>query len=141
MSYLREDLPPITMKAGDFERLDRLANAAASTWPRAADFLARELGRANVVDSTNALPGLVTMGSRVEFRDDTTGQVRRVTLVYPDEADLDAGRISVLTPIGRSPDRVVRQPIDRMADAIRRLAVADRAGGRYGPLNGAFPRR
>jgi regulator of nucleoside diphosphate kinase len=26
--------------------------------------------------------------------------VRRATLVYPDEADLDAGRISVMTPIG-----------------------------------------
>jgi regulator of nucleoside diphosphate kinase len=40
------------------------------------------------------------MGSEVEFRDDTTGKVRRVTLAYPDAADIDAGRISVLTPIG-----------------------------------------
>jgi regulator of nucleoside diphosphate kinase len=40
------------------------------------------------------------MGSQVEFRDDTTGQVRSVTLVYPHEADLAAGKISVLTPIG-----------------------------------------
>jgi regulator of nucleoside diphosphate kinase len=40
------------------------------------------------------------MGSEAEFRDDATGQVRRVTLVYPQEADLEAGKISVLTPIG-----------------------------------------
>jgi regulator of nucleoside diphosphate kinase len=100
MSYTREDLPPITMTTADFERLDRLASAAADSVPGTADFLSRELDRANVVDSTQALPGLVRMGSRVEFRDDTTGQVRHATLVYPDEADLDAGRISVMTPIG-----------------------------------------
>jgi len=40
------------------------------------------------------------MDSEVEFRDETTGQVRRVTLVYPNEADVAVGRISVLTPIG-----------------------------------------
>ena len=100
MSYMREDLPSITLTAVDFERLDRLASAAADTMPATADFLSRELDRANVVDSTQALPGLVQMGSRVEFRDDTTGQVRCATLVYPEEADLEAGRISVMTPIG-----------------------------------------
>jgi regulator of nucleoside diphosphate kinase len=39
------------------------------------------------------------MGSTVEFRSDT-GQQRRVTLVYPGEADFAQGRISILTPIG-----------------------------------------
>jgi regulator of nucleoside diphosphate kinase len=36
----------------------------------------------------------------VEFRDDTTGKVQTVTLVYPEDADISKGRISVLTPIG-----------------------------------------
>jgi regulator of nucleoside diphosphate kinase len=40
------------------------------------------------------------MGSIVRFRDDTTAQTREVTLVYPDRADIAAGRVSVLTPIG-----------------------------------------
>jgi regulator of nucleoside diphosphate kinase len=40
------------------------------------------------------------MGSRVTFRDDVTGQVRTVKLVYPGEADVAQGTISVLTPIG-----------------------------------------
>jgi regulator of nucleoside diphosphate kinase len=38
------------------------------------------------------------MGSIVEFSSDA-GQ-RRVTLVYPVEADIAEGRISILTPIG-----------------------------------------
>ena len=99
-TYTRAELPPITLTNSDFDRLDRLAAAAAATFPRTADFLSREIARANVVPSAHALPGLVTMGATVEFRDDITGQVRTVTLVYPDQADVANGRISVLTPIG-----------------------------------------
>jgi len=39
-------------------------------------------------------------GCEVEFRDDTTGKVQTVTLVYPEDADISQGKISVLTPIG-----------------------------------------
>jgi regulator of nucleoside diphosphate kinase len=100
MDSVRTPLPSITLNAADFERLERLAHAAADRFPRTADFLAREIARARVVDDMDMPPGLVTMGSEVEFRDDSTGKTRRVTLAYPDAADIDAGRISVLTPIG-----------------------------------------
>ena len=40
------------------------------------------------------------MGCEVEFRDDKSGKVHNVTLVYPEEADISAGKINVLTPIG-----------------------------------------
>lgn len=40
------------------------------------------------------------MESEVTFRDDATGLQKQVTLVYPNAADIDAGRVSVLTPIG-----------------------------------------
>jgi regulator of nucleoside diphosphate kinase len=100
MSNPTTDLPPITLNTADSERLMRLTEVARRRFPQAAAFLAREVERANVVDSWETLPGLVTMGSEVEFRDDTTGQVRRVRLVYPHEADVTAGKISVLTPIG-----------------------------------------
>ena len=100
MSIMRKELPPITLSGIDVERLERLAEAAADTFPRTADFLAREVARATVAPSGFVLPGVVTMGAEVEYRDDTTGQVRTVTLVYPDDADLDAGRPSVLSPVG-----------------------------------------
>jgi len=96
----RKELPPITVSGMDFDRLDRLAAAAASTLPRTADFLAREIARATIAPSGFVLSGVVTMGAQVEFRDDTTGQSRTVTLVYPEEADLDAGKLSVLSPVG-----------------------------------------
>jgi transcription elongation GreA/GreB family factor len=42
----------------------------------------------------------VRMQSHVRFRDESTGQVRDVQLVYPGEADPAHGRISILTPVG-----------------------------------------
>jgi regulator of nucleoside diphosphate kinase len=99
-SYLRDDLPPIAVSAHDYERLRQLASASAEKFPRTADFLSRELERAQIVDPLRVLSGLVTMGSEVTFRDDTTGKTRTITLVYPHEADIDSNKVSVLTPIG-----------------------------------------
>jgi len=92
--------PSITLTVADRERLERLANASKHCFPHTADYLAHEVERARILEWENASADLVTMGSSVEFRDDVTGQVRRVVLVYPDKADVTAGRISVLTPVG-----------------------------------------
>jgi regulator of nucleoside diphosphate kinase len=92
--------PSIRLTMADRERLERLANASMHCYPHTADYLAHEIERARIVESENASEDLVMMGSSVEFRDDVTGQVRRVVLVYPDNADVSAGRISVLTPVG-----------------------------------------
>ena len=100
MPSARKELPPITLTGFDFDRLDRLATAAAERFPRTAGFLAREIARANIVPSGFTLRGLVTMGSVVEYRDDVTDRVRTVTLVYPDQADMAAGKVSVLSPVG-----------------------------------------
>ena len=54
----------------------------------------------NILDPLKVLPGLVVMGADITYRDDMTGKIRRVTLVYPHEADIDANKIKVLTPIG-----------------------------------------
>jgi regulator of nucleoside diphosphate kinase len=99
-SYRRDDLPPISVSAHDYERLRRLADASAGKFPRTADFLSRELDRAQIVGPLELLPGSVMMGSEVTFRDDTAGTTRTVTLVYPEDADIDLNRISVLTPVG-----------------------------------------
>ena len=101
MTHLtRTQLPPITIRQADSERLAQLAEAAAETAPATAEFLADEIERARVVADTAPLAGIVGMESEVIFRDDATGLQKQVTLVYPKSADIDAGRISVLTPIG-----------------------------------------
>lgn len=96
----RTQLPPIKIRQSDSQRLAQLAEAAAETAPDTADFLAGEIERATVIPDTMSLGGVVGMESQVTFRDDATGLQKQVKLVYPNSADIEEGRISVLTPIG-----------------------------------------
>lgn len=91
--------PHITLTANDYERLSLLARAAASKMPEVASVLTDELARANVL-ADRRLEQTVCMGSEVEFRDDCTGKIQTVTLVYPGHADISQRRISILTPVG-----------------------------------------
>lgn len=93
-------LPPIILTAQDYDRLSRMAYAASRNAPEVADYLLDELERATVVDGPTVRPTIVTMGATVTYRDDQTGETRRVTLVYPEKADLSDGRMSVMTPVG-----------------------------------------
>ncbi len=90
--------PPIAITRKDHDRLADLAAAASDRLPEIADRLSAELARARIVEK--AAPTLVSMGARVTFRDDGSGEVRQVTLVYPKDQDLADGRLSVLTPVG-----------------------------------------
>ena len=90
----------ITLSAVDYKELSRLVAAASQTMPEVASELGYELERARVLPKGRSVGDTVHMGSEVEFRDDTAGRVQVVTLCFPDTADIDQGKISVLTPIG-----------------------------------------
>lgn len=62
--------------------------------------LASELERADVVASRDVPPDVVTMNSRVVFEDVTTGKTTEVTIVFPHDADVQRGKVSVLAPVG-----------------------------------------
>jgi regulator of nucleoside diphosphate kinase len=91
-------LPEIIVGERDYNTLSALAAAASHRMPQVAESLLHELDRATVVDSDTVPPGIVRIGSSVTYLTDAVE--RRVTLVMPSEADISAGRISVLTPIG-----------------------------------------
>lgn len=95
----RRRLPAITLARSDHERLVNLADALADRDPTAADQLAAELDRARVVADDRLAQGTVRMGAAVRFSLDGA-EPRTVRLVYPGEADIEQGRISVLTPVG-----------------------------------------
>ena len=59
-----------------------------------------ELSRAIVVPQELIPPDVVTMNSTVRFQDMATGKEMEVTLVYPNKANADMGRISVMAPVG-----------------------------------------
>lgn len=97
---IESELPPIQVTGDEMRRLRALADSSMDLFPRVAHFLARELDRASVVQDDGDMPDVVRMGSQVSYRDEKTGEVRTVMLVYPHEADISRRRISVLTPVG-----------------------------------------
>jgi len=64
------------------------------------DDLRVELERALVVDPSRLSPNVVTLYAAVRVRDLESGRRQELTLVSPHEADVSAGRISVLAPLG-----------------------------------------
>lgn len=62
--------------------------------------LEEELERARIVAENAVPPDAITMNSRAELLDLDTGERMEFTVVFPDEADPDEGRISVLSPVG-----------------------------------------
>lgn len=91
--------PEIVLSREDHHKLSQLAHAGIGVASTVADDLLYELDRANVVAAEQLPPDAVRMGSRVCYRTDE-GNQREVVLVFPSEADIDQGRISVMTPIG-----------------------------------------
>ena len=90
------DLPPIKLIREDYNRLLELAAAGNSP---VAETLLHEVERARI-DDGHADAAVVRMGSVVEFRDDESGRVRTIQLVYPKTADAAQDKFSVLTPVG-----------------------------------------
>jgi regulator of nucleoside diphosphate kinase len=90
--------PPLVLSETDAERLSALALQNEAAHPVAAGLLLDELERAQV--RRRVADDVVGMNSTVEFLDEAHGEPRTVQLVYPDEADIAAGRISIMTPVG-----------------------------------------
>jgi regulator of nucleoside diphosphate kinase len=62
--------------------------------------LEAELGRAQVIASTEVPPDVITMNSTACLIDLETGEEMVYTLVFPHDADIEQDKISVLAPIG-----------------------------------------
>lgn len=83
-------------------------------------------------------PYIVTMNSRVRLLDVATGKESECTLVFPQDADATAGRISVLAPLGASlfGARVgatidVPTPVNTRRYRVMELLFQPEAAGRY----------
>lgn len=120
--------------ATDFDRLHHLLD---TQWLGDAP-LRGELQRRTVVSPTQVPRDVVTMHSQVRVRDLRLDEAELYTLVYPEEADLESGRISVLAPIGTAllgarPGQVVRSdtPSGPRLLKIERILYQPEAAGDY----------
>ncbi|HXT13824.1 MAG TPA: nucleoside diphosphate kinase regulator [Candidatus Angelobacter sp.] len=62
--------------------------------------LQQELELARVVAPEEVPADVVTMNSRARVREVASGEEMTYTLVFPEQADVEQGRISVVAPIG-----------------------------------------
>ncbi len=95
--------PAIIINELDAERIDRLLEQPAFANSPVADALNEELDRAQML-APEAMPhDVVTMNSRVKFRDLTSGEERVRTLVFPSQVTDSASQLSVLAPVSAAP--------------------------------------
>lgn len=92
--------PRIHMIDTQADTLTTLALSKEDDLPEVCEMLLDEIGRASLHPAKKFPADAVAMGSIVTFVDAATGAERTVSLVYPGDADISAGRISILTPIG-----------------------------------------
>ena len=92
----------ITVTQADFDRLQTLVESPhyRATHASLVASLAEELEHGKVVDARKIPKGVVTMRSQVRVRDLEEDETEDYILVYPQEADIDEGKLSVLAPLG-----------------------------------------
>lgn len=115
--------PPIVVASEDHTRLLELLASTDGTG--VAEQLETELERARVMPLRKVPADVVVMNSELEYEDMATQQRRRLQLVYPQDADSSAGRVSILAPLGCALLGLrVGQEIDwRMPGGLRRVRV------------------
>lgn len=117
-------LPEIVVTEDDYRDLCALLEGAPAASRLAVDRLDLEIARARIVPTESVAADVVTMGATVRVEELVTDTRRVVTLVYPGDADADAGRISVLSPLGSA-------LIGLRAGQIIEWAVPGRPRSRY----------
>ena len=91
-------LPGILLSRADFDALDRLVGDLPGSGP--AGLLQQELDRAEVCEPAEMPKDVVGLNRWLHYADERHPEVRRVQLVLPHEADIDAGRVSILSHVG-----------------------------------------
>ena len=64
------------------------------------EILGEKVSKGKIVDPCRIRPDIVTMNSRVQLKDLDTKKEILITLVFPDDANIEQGKLSVLSPMG-----------------------------------------
>ena len=94
---------PIQITPSDHARLTLLIEdlrPARGPLPRHLQFLEEELNRARLTDPADLPADVITLHSRARIVESDSGDVLEYTLAFPDDADISAGKISILSPLG-----------------------------------------
>lgn len=93
----------IQITPSDYEKLQALLHSP-SPFPLAErdsrDALARELARAQITSPEDLPADIITLHSRARVQDLETDETLELTVVPPELAHYESGRISILAPLG-----------------------------------------
>ena len=94
----------VVISADDAEVISNLIGSGGlpSHSGSAGEALAESLDAAKVVPARELPSSVVSMNSIVEYVEVPGGTIREIMLVHPSAADVGAGRVSVLSPVGRA---------------------------------------
>lgn len=95
--------PRISISQSDANRLNRLLSSPhllRGTDPSVPERLKRELARAVIVPDWELPDKVIALNSTVELENLTHNEIDQYTLVWPDQANIDDGKISILAPLG-----------------------------------------
>ncbi|HQO57615.1 MAG TPA: nucleoside diphosphate kinase regulator [Candidatus Omnitrophota bacterium] len=87
----------------DMERLRELIMAAREFKKEEEKYLRElesELNKGTIVKPQDIPPDIITMNSEVHLLDLNTKEETTYQLVFPDQADVSRGKVSILAPIG-----------------------------------------
>lgn len=129
-----EVAPCIHLSAAECDTLSELALSARRRHPQSSAMLLAELERAVICDVGDLPPDTISMNSTIDFVDEGSGARHVVQLVYPADADIGAGRISILTPIGAgligmTAGQAIRWPDREGHDRLLRIISVSRPDG------------
>lgn len=131
----------LVLTSRDVERLRQLIADSRTSGAERYEYLNalnRELDDARVVAAEDIPADVVTMNSTVRVRIDGGKRMSTFTVVYPEHADMDEDRVSVLAPIGtallgyRVGDEVEWDvPAGRRRYRIEKIAYQPEASGDF----------
>jgi len=94
----------ITITGYDYGRImsmiDQMKNTFSKEQKENADKLVMELKRARRVHSMSIPRDCVTMNSCFEIKEVDESETRTLTLVFPEKANIEESRVSILSPVG-----------------------------------------
>jgi regulator of nucleoside diphosphate kinase len=95
--------PSIFITTKDAEKLRKLIREAYHSEYRGSDYLkelAEEMEKASVVNPNQIPADVITLSSTARLVDQETNEEMVYMLVFPEDADISQGKISILAPIG-----------------------------------------
>lgn len=90
------DSKKIVVSRRDYTKLNAIISNQGDTYKK----LDSELKNALILEPENMPADIITMNSKVRFRDIEESEEYIFTLVYPEDADTSKGKLSILAPVG-----------------------------------------